>query len=530
MDGAAGTERRGPWAFLLLQSRSPSMILPALGMGLAGAAITGVAVGFGENDDPTVGQIRMVAPLLTGVVAGLVGRGIWGWVAASVGAAIGIAWFTLSEQDPATGLLGGLLLSLPVLAPGYGLARALAYVGKLWSLSPRGRSAAVRGPLRRLLRAGVLVAGGSWTLVAIALSASREPSGFVQALAGAGALGSYSLYRLVDRLDRGERLAAVAFTVVFVPLGIVASGLIVAARQPEVALAGAVVGMSVVIVPILFMAFGPWVLVRIAEMQQVPTTWPMADVVPAPVGSQHPPLAPPPAPPEPGLEGPAPGPPAGATTAPEASRRQRLPSSTAIAGLAAVGCLALAIVWFAGSPEADTRLAPKPAALPHDAPEVEELLPGAVAGRPLAAWSVRGEATLRLWGMTPDEIRATSETLAASGVDLDDIVQATAGRSDVGADPPYFVLAFRIPEAARDLLGGHALFASGFTRDTNQMQLDDRIVGGRSVSVGPLDLLVQNDHQRGRPYLYGSTALDMSFIVITDDEDWAAEAISELPE
>jgi hypothetical protein len=491
MDDAARSGRRGPWAFLLAQPRSPTMLLPALLIGLSAAAITGLVVGFDANDDPAVSQVRMAAPLLAGFVGGLVGRGVWGWVAASVGAAAGMAPFLLEEQDLATGLLGGLLLSLPVLAPGYALARALAYASRLWSLDPQGRAAAVRGPLRRLLRAGILVSGGLCLVVVITLSAGGAPGVATAAMVGTAITGTYALYRLIDQLDRGVRLAAVPFTVLFVPIGVLASGFVVASRLPDTAWASTMVGIAEMLAPSLFMALAPWVLVRIVERQQPPVSWP---------------------------------------SAPGEDRQRRLPLGTTIVGLAALGCLAVAVLWLVGSGGANTLFPAGPVATSHDAPDVEELLPASVAGRPLATWSVRGEATLRLWGMTADEIRRTAETLAASGVDLEDVVQATAGRSDVGADPPYFVLAFRIPEASRDLLGGRAIFASGFTRDTDQWQLEDRIVGGKSVSVGPMDLLVQNDHQRGRPYLYGSTALNTSFIVITDDEAWAAEAISKLPE
>jgi len=141
---------------------------------------------------------------------------------------------------------------------------------------------------------------------------------------------------------------------------------------------------------------------------------------------------------------------------------------------------------------------------------------------------VRGEKALALWGLSPDGIAATSRELESLGVSLDDVVQATAGRSAPG-DPPSLVLAFRIPEAARDLLGGYAVAAAGFTRDTDQWDVVDQFVGGKPVSVGPTDLLVQSEHQRGRPYLYGSTALGTSFIVITDDEAWAEEALLALP-
>ncbi|MDH4112503.1 MAG: hypothetical protein OEV60_07455 [Actinomycetota bacterium] len=170
-----------------------------------------------------------------------------------------------------------------------------------------------------------------------------------------------------------------------------------------------------------------------------------------------------------------------------------------------------------------------PSGRPHEAEDVESLLPNKIAGRWLDTWSVRGESVLDLWGYSAGEIADVREQLAALGVDVDDVAQGTAGRSDL-ADPPYFVHAFRIPAAARDLLGGRAIAAAGFTRDTDAWDLEDREIGGKEVAVGPLDLIHQTEHERGRPYLYGSTALDVSFIVITDDEAWAEEAIRALPD
>ena len=165
----------------------------------------------------------------------------------------------------------------------------------------------------------------------------------------------------------------------------------------------------------------------------------------------------------------------------------------------------------------------------HEAPEVEALVPSAVAGRRLSIWSVRGPSVLELWGLSTERADQLRDELAGMGVDLDEVVQVVAGRSDVATDPPYFVMAFHIPAPARDLLGGLAIATAGFTKDTDEWELEERVVGGKVVDVGPTDLLRQSEHQRGRPYLYGSTDLDVSFIVITDDETWAEDAIRQLP-
>lgn len=164
----------------------------------------------------------------------------------------------------------------------------------------------------------------------------------------------------------------------------------------------------------------------------------------------------------------------------------------------------------------------------HDAPEVEALLPETVAGRRLLIWSVRGDAALRLWGLSAEEQARVGDQLTAMGAALDDVVQATAGRG-APDDPPYFVLAYRIPAEARDLLGGLAIASAGFTRETDDWQMEDLFIGGKTVAVGPPDLLVQSEHRRGRPYLLGSEALGIAFIVIADDESWAEDAIRQLP-
>ena len=40
-------------------------------------------------------------------------------------------------------------------------------------------------------------------------------------------------------------------------------------------------------------------------------------------------------------------------------------------------------------------------------------------------------------------------------------------------------------------------------------------------------MLVQDEHQHGRPYLYQTDAY--MFLLITDDDSWATDAIGQLP-
>ena len=52
-------------------------------------------------------------------------------------------------------------------------------------------------------------------------------------------------------------------------------------------------------------------------------------------------------------------------------------------------------------------------------------------------------------------------------------------------------------------------------------------IAGKQVYVGTADMLAQDTHQRGRPYLYQTDRY--VFLVITDDDAWAAGAIGQLP-
>ena len=54
-----------------------------------------------------------------------------------------------------------------------------------------------------------------------------------------------------------------------------------------------------------------------------------------------------------------------------------------------------------------------------------------------------------------------------------------------------------------------------------------RTIGGKEVFVGSPAMLRQSEHQRGTPYLYQTD--DTMFLIITDDEAWAREALAALP-
>lgn len=266
---AATALRSGIRYMLTEQPLSRAILLLPFTVGLLGAIATGLAVGFGDTEDPTVGDVRVVGALLTGLAAGGVGRGLWGWLAASVGGAIGFASFLVSEMDLATLAFGGLIFSSVILAPGYGLARLIAYTGQLISLDTPGRTAALRLWLRRGLRLGAALSGVILMVAAIsAVALAEDPTSEVLGMLviGAAWTGSYVLYRLVDRLDRGERGPAALFTVVYAPVGFATFGLMLDGVA-QVTVGVAALAALETLVPGLLMALAPWLLAHVAGEQ-----------------------------------------------------------------------------------------------------------------------------------------------------------------------------------------------------------------------------------------------------------------------
>jgi hypothetical protein len=173
--------------------------------------------------------------------------------------------------------------------------------------------------------------------------------------------------------------------------------------------------------------------------------------------------------------------------------------------------------------------------LPHQAPEIEAILPGIVGGRALSRWSVRGRCWLELVMVDPgarEELISQATTPAnPDPVDPLQLVYGVAGRTDTSTDPPYFVfVAFRPeqPDAILPLL--LLLGSAGYTDIAAGMDLQNyrqETIGGKQVYTGTPAMISQNSHQRGRPYLY-QTETHM-FLVLTDDDAWAADAIAQLP-
>jgi hypothetical protein len=73
--------------------------------------------------------------------------------------------------------------------------------------------------------------------------------------------------------------------------------------------------------------------------------------------------------------------------------------------------------------------------LPHQAPDLEEMLLPIVAGRSMLKYSYVGAAFFN--AAIPGQLKATEVDLASVGMSLDDVARAVAGRSDVERDPPY---------------------------------------------------------------------------------------------
>ena len=117
-------------------------------------------------------------------------------------------------------------------------------------------------------------------------------------------------------------------------------------------------------------------------------------------------------------------------------------------------------------------------------------------------------------------------------IDSTQLVHGVAGRSDKKSDPPFFVFAAVRPanddEVQLVLL---LLFGGARFHDIAGASLlsfyQQATIAGKEVYVGTLDMLDQDTHQRGRPYLYEND--QYMFLVITDDDAWAADAIAQLP-
>lgn len=173
----------------------------------------------------------------------------------------------------------------------------------------------------------------------------------------------------------------------------------------------------------------------------------------------------------------------------------------------------------------------------HQAPEIEAQLPKMVGGRDLAIWSIRGLCVLNaLTSMQLDEIDAFIAGFETAGdprlIELDHLAYGVAGRMDAATDPPSFVFAMARPEDQDEIgLNLFLLLAGAGVTDipgaVNLEGFETKPIGGKEVFVGTEAMLGQSAHQRGRPYLYQTR--DTMFLVVTDDDTWAEEALGTLP-
>ena len=175
----------------------------------------------------------------------------------------------------------------------------------------------------------------------------------------------------------------------------------------------------------------------------------------------------------------------------------------------------------------------------HQAPDLEAALPAELGGRPMARWSLQGRIVFECMSdASPEELDEFFASLETPNdpakIDLDHIRYAVAGRSDVQADPPYIIFALDRPVDEDEIyLASLTMFQTA-----NYLEPDPTVagdldryqeltLGGKSAFMGNEDMLKQDEHQRGRPVLYQTDAY--MFMVITDDLDWADEALSKLP-
>lgn len=173
----------------------------------------------------------------------------------------------------------------------------------------------------------------------------------------------------------------------------------------------------------------------------------------------------------------------------------------------------------------------------HEATELESLLPASVQGRDLTRWSVRGRCWLELgFGRSEADIE---EVVAAfenpddqQPIDLANLTYGVAGRSDTSRDPPYLVFgAWRPWEPDESDLALYLFFEGAGYRDPasgpDLSNYEGRTMADKTVFVGTTEMLDQDEHQRGRPYLYQTD--DYWFMVVADDDAWAADALGQLP-
>jgi hypothetical protein len=164
----------------------------------------------------------------------------------------------------------------------------------------------------------------------------------------------------------------------------------------------------------------------------------------------------------------------------------------------------------------------------HEAPDLEGTMPTVVSGRPLVTWSVAGDGFWRVMGKA-DARSVLGPELEATGVSAGAIEMAVAGRQDADRDPPYILFGLRFGDIRAVELpqSANALAMDVASIDPNRGEdWYDAKVAGRPVLVGNREMVRQDRHHRGLPYVYRSGRT--LYVVIADDESWAEDAIGKL--
>jgi len=201
------------------------------------------------------------------------------------------------------------------------------------------------------------------------------------------------------------------------------------------------------------------------------------------------------------------------------SRGATLAVAAGVTALLAAAVTAIAVLPT--STAAQGTSAPIASQPPHEAADLEALLPSKVSGRPMTRWSVIGRDYFAYVGADTAAIDAAESDLAAAGLSIDDVAWAVDGRSSE-SDPPYFVFALRFTGIDASTLTTDAALdhpeAGKFTSES---------LGGKTVKRGTIAMIDQTAHVHGLPYLYDSG--DVRYMVVTDDPAWAADALRQLP-
>ena len=160
--------------------------------------------------------------------------------------------------------------------------------------------------------------------------------------------------------------------------------------------------------------------------------------------------------------------------------------------------------------------------VPHEAPDLEAMLPATIAGRPLARESFRGArmVTCIMRGSDAD-VADFADALEADGLGLDDISLAIAGRSDVENDPPYLIFAYRM--AGHPGVDWPSTMALEYPAAA---AFEETVLEDKLVLVGDAAAIEQSAHARGRPYVWDGPTVH--YLIVTDDEAWAREALRTL--